>query len=254
MARYRCTLAYDGTVYHGFQRQSGSILTVQSALEHAIERVTQQQINITAAGRTDSGVHAVGQVIAFDAVWRSADALLMKAINANLPDDIALQDIRQHEGFHPRFDALSRSYHYTILVTAQRQPFLAKYSWQLNNPLELDAMQQAASMLIGEHDFAAFGNPPQGTNTVREMFRSNWSVEAADYGYRYIYNVEANAFLYNMVRRIVGTLVSVGRKTLSVTEFDAIFRSADLAQAKVLAPPQGLVFQKVRYPDKTEFG
>lgn len=213
--------------------------------------MTRQPVGILAAGRTDTGVHATGQVIAFDVDWKHADQALLRAINANLPPDIALQDIRQQPGFHPRYDAHSRIYRYTVLQTAVRQPLLRERAWQVHNPLDPALMQAAAEKLVGTHDFAAFGQPPQGDNTVRQVFRSEWQVLP---GGQYVYEIEATAFLYHMVRRIVGTLVDVGRGWLSLAAFDTIFRSADLTRTKTMAPPQGLVLVQVRYEGGTPAG
>jgi tRNA pseudouridine38-40 synthase len=248
MPRYRATLAYDGTAYQGFQRQPGETPTVQFVVERAIAAVTQETVTIVGAGRTDAGVHARGQVIAFDVAWRHDDIILLRAINANLPDDVALQDIRQHEGFHPRFDALSRVYRYRVLQVEQRQPLLWKHTWQMTGPLDLPVMEQAAALLVGTHDFASFGNPPQGENTVREVMVSRWTKCTESAGELLVYEVEATAFLHHMVRRIVGLMVDVGRGKIDLPEFDTIFRSADLSLSKTLAPPQGLVLEKVRYP------
>lgn len=248
MPRFRATLAYDGTAYLGFQRQPGETPTVQLALERTIGAVTQQTVTITGAGRTDTGVHARGQVIAFDVVWRHDDAVLLRAINANLPDDIALQDLRQHEGFHPRFDALSRVYRYSVLQVEQRQPLLWKRTWQMTGSLDLPVMEQGAALLVGTHDFASFGNPPQGDNTVREVMVSRWTKHTESSGLLLVYEVEATAFLHHMVRRMVGLLVGVGRGKIDLPEFEAIFRSADLSLVQTIAPPQGLVLEIVRYP------
>src|ERR1043165_2626290 len=129
--RYRATLAYDGTAYQGFQRQSGDTPTVQGTVERAIAQARGgQQVNISGAGRTDTGVHAIGQVIAFDLDWSHDDQALLRAINFHLPEDIALQDIRQQPDFHPRHDAISRLYRYRILVAAHRQPLLRTRVWQ----------------------------------------------------------------------------------------------------------------------------
>lgn len=245
--RYRATLAYDGSAYLGFQRQADGIPTVQGAVEQAISRVTQQQVGIIAAGRTDTGVHARGQVIAFDVMWRHDDEQLLRAINALLPDDIALQDIARQPGFHPRFDARSRVYSYTVLHTQQRQPLLSRYSWQVWGDLNTEVMGQAAGLLVGKHDFATFGLPPQGTNTIREVFRSLWTVSAESYGQRLIYQIEGTAFLQHMVRRIVGMLVDVGLGRNTLMGFEQAFKAADLAEAGSLAPPQGLILEAVRY-------
>lgn len=247
MTRYRATLAYDGTAYQGFQRQAGSTPTIQRALEQALARVTGQAATVTGAGRTDAGVHAAGQVIAFDAAWRHSDADLLRALNAVLPGDIALQDIAQQPGFHPRFDALARLYTYDVLNAAQRQPLLRCRAWHVWTPLDRGALAAAAALLLGEHDFATFGQPPQGTNTVRTVLRSEWAARPVSGGALLTYSVEANAFLQHMARRMVGMLVEVGRGALSVAQFEAALRAADLAQAGPLAPPHGLVLAAVRY-------
>jgi len=248
--RYRARLAYDGTAYRGFQRQRAGVPTVQASVEAAITAITGQQVSIVAAGRTDTGVHATGQVIAFDVDWQHTDTDLLRAINVTLPDDIALQEIVQQAGFHPRFDARSRTYVYSVYHCERRQPLLATRTWQIHRTLDLAAMQTAAHVLVGQHDFAAFGKPPQGENTVRDLFRSEWVQQPHMDGQLFTYTVEATAFLQHMVRRIVGTLVDVGRGWLKISEFERVFRDADLAQAKTLAPPQGLVFANVRYDDK----
>lgn len=247
--RYRATLAYDGTAYQGFQRQAGTIPTIQGTVERALAQVTGQSITVLGAGRTDRGVHASGQVIAFDLEsWSHGDEKLLRAINANLPDDIALQDIRRQPGFHPRHDALARGYRYHVLVTPVRQPLYRQRTWQVYQLNNVDAMQCAAAQLIGEHDFAAFGTPPKGNNTVRRVDRCEWTVNDLPDGMHLFYHVEATAFLYQMVRRMVGMMVAVGREQITLADFERIFRSADLSQAKHLAPPQGLVLEWVRYP------
>ena len=249
--RYRATLAYDGTRYDGFQRQADGIPTIQAAVEEAIAQVTGQSVIVIGAGRTDAGVHAAGQVIAFDVAWKHSSDALLNAINAVLPDDIALQDLAMvgdivpgERGFHPRFDAVSRVYKYTVYPAAQRNPLLSSRVWHVRATLAIAPMQQAAMLLIGAHDFGAFGKPPQGENTIREVMRSEWTSEGA----LLIYSIEANAFLQHMVRRIVGMLVTVGRGAMTVSEFEAIFRSGKIAAKVPLAPPQGLVLEQVKYP------
>jgi tRNA pseudouridine38-40 synthase len=252
MPRYRATLAYDGTAYRGFQRQAGNTPTIQRAVEQAVAAVCGQQITVIGAGRTDTGVHASGQVIAFDVDWPHDDDALLRALNANLPEDIAVQHIRQQDGFHPRFDARSRLYRYTVVQSPQRQPLLRHRAWHLWSGLDATAMQKAAEMLVGRHDFAAFGRPPQGTNTIREVLTSRWQWWPCAYGTLLTYDIEANAFLHHMVRRIVGTLVELGRSALDMAGFEAVFRSGDLSQIKTIAPPQGLVLVRVRYPGEGE--
>lgn len=253
MTRYRALLAYDGTAYQGFQRQAEGTPSIQGAVEGAITAVTGQTATVIGAGRTDTGVHATGQVIAFDVEWQHDPAVLLKALNARLPDDIALQELAPHEGFHPRFDAVLRVYKYTLLVTQQRQPLLRSHSWWVRSALNGEAMQSAASLLVGEHDFAAFGKSARGGSAIRRVETSTWTMEALSPDGRpeqWIYTIAANGFLQHMVRRIVGALVSVGRGKWTVEQFRAAFERAHLLEASALAPPQGLVLAHVIYPDR----
>jgi len=245
--RYRATLAYDGTAYQGFQRQIGDTPTIQLSVEKAIAACTAQAVTVHGAGRTDSGVHATGQVIAFDVAWAHDDGALLRAINAHLPDDIALQDITPAPGFHPRFDALSRLYRYRVCQAKQRQPLLRFQVWHVRWTLDLGRMTQAARLLEGEHDFAAFGKPPKGENTVRRVYQSRWFMQPGGLGMMWIYNIEANAFLQHMVRRIVWHMVEVGRGKASVEQFEAHFRRAVLPSEGSIAPPQGLTLEQVSY-------
>jgi tRNA pseudouridine38-40 synthase len=247
MPRYRATLAYDGTRYQGFQRQAGDTPTIQGAVENALLRATGQQTTVIGAGRTDSGVHARGQVIAFEVAWKHEDDVLLRAVNALLPDDIALQDIAQQAGFHPRFDARSRLYSYTIIHAPQRQPLWWPYSWHIRGALDSDALRWTAKLLVGKHDFATFGNAPHGENTIREILRSEWQVYPETFGQRLVYQVEGSAFLHHMVRRMVGMQVDVARGHMTQADFEAAFLAANIAESGTAAPPQGLVLECVYY-------
>ncbi len=250
--RYRARVAYDGSRYQGFQRQRASVPSVQAAIETAIERVLGAPTPLIAAGRTDSGVHAIGQVIAFDAQWPHSVAKLQAAINAHLPPDIALQEIRPQAGFHPRYDALSRVYDYLVINAEHRQPLWAARAWQVRGATDIAAMQQAAALLVGEHDFASFGRPPKGENTVRRVFASVWRQQERPFGQLLIYRVEATAFLHHMVRRMVGMMLAVGKGQWTLGAFEAAFRQRHLASAKHIAPPQGLYLVGVRYPNEND--
>lgn len=247
MTRFRATLAYDGTAYKGFQIQPNTP-TIQGTIEDALDYILKHPTRVNAAGRTDAGVHASGQVIAFDAEWKHGNEAFLRAINSRLPKDIALQDIRQQADFHPRFDALSRTYRYQLAVVEVRQPLLTKRAWQVQHDMDVVVMQRAATCLIGEHDFASFGNPPQGNNTVRTLFRSLWHIEEMPYGKQYVYEVEGTAFLHHMVRRLVGLQVVVASGQISLDKFEEVFQSRDLNQNKWIAPPYGLTFTEVKYP------
>lgn len=249
--RYRAVVAYDGTLFFGFQRQAGDTPTVQGALEAALQRVTRQPVTVTGAGRTDSGVHASGQVIAFDAIWQHPTGALLRAINANLPDSVALQTLAEAAAdFHPRFDARSRTYDYTLYAAPVRQPLLNNLAWHVSTrPLDLAAMQEGAALLLGTHDFATFGQPPQGENTVRTLLRSELAlIDAHDSTRQTLrYTIAADAFLYRMVRRIVGALARLGRGQITLDEFAAAFRAADGTWPNQTAPARGLCLTKVMY-------
>jgi tRNA pseudouridine38-40 synthase len=253
--RVRAILAYDGTNYSGFQRQANAP-TVQAALEEAIRQVTGEEPGVIGAGRTDAGVHAVGQVVAFDTSWvedRSSSGAgrvartpgdLQRALNAVLPADIATRELQPAApGFHPRHDARSRKYRYSLYNAPVRDPLSRRYRLHVKGAIDVEGMQRAASLLVGEQDFAAFGTPPQGDTTTRRVMQASWSGEQPWLEFC----IEANAFLYRMVRSVVGTLLEVGRGRLSVDGFAAILASADRDRAGTTAPPHGLCLVEVKY-------
>jgi tRNA pseudouridine38-40 synthase len=245
--RVRAVVAYDGTDYGGFQRQANAP-TVQAALEAALTQVTQGTTSVLAAGRTDAGVHAVGQVIAFDTSWRHELGDLQRALNAVLPADIAVLELEEAaRDFHPRYDARSRRYRYTLYNARVRWPLARRYSLHVAVPLDVALMQQAAQSLVGEHDFAAFGCSPQRCGrdgvTVRRVLAAEWRGELP----WLTFHIEANAFLYRMVRSIVGTLLQVGRGRMSVEHFVAVLAACDRSLAGPTAPPHGLCMMEVKY-------
>jgi len=255
--RVRGVVAYDGTEYSGFQRQANA-LTVQEALEAALAQITQETVTVLAAGRTDAGVHATGQVVAFDTAWQHGLDDLWRALNAVLPADIAFLQIEEcAPDFHPRYHARSRHYRYTVYNAPVRWPLALRYSLHVAVPLDVAAMQQAAQSLLGEHDFAAFGQPPKrGRTTVRRILAAEWGQElpfGCAHGERaqgrpwLNFDVEADAFLYRMVRSIVGALLRVGRGKMTVEEFAAVLASCDRSQAGPTAPPHGLCLVEVKY-------
>ncbi len=245
--RYRAVLAYDGGAYHGFQRQANAEPTIQSAVEEALAEIARSAITIIGAGRTDAGVHATGQVIAFDMVWRHTPADLQNALNAALPDDIAIRALSEAApDFHPRFDALRRSYEYQLYVSPVRDPLRRLYVWHRIGTLDVIAIRQAADGLMGEHDFSTFGVPPQGDNPVRTVYTADWIVGHDD---RHTFTITANAFLYRMVRSIVGTLVQVGQGRVTAREFREILASCDRSQSGPVAPAHGLTLTSVEYAD-----
>lgn len=244
MSRYKALLAYEGTEFEGFQRQAPSHRTVQGEVEKGLHAILDKKTSIVGAGRTDSGVHATGQVISFTCEWRHPEEALRNALNANLPEDIAVLQIEQiHETFHPRFDAKWRRYEYRIYNAPTRQPLYRHRSWWVKRPLNITQMNQAAKCLLGEHDFATFGQPPQGNSTVRTVVKAEWQ-ECAPY---LVLTVEANAFLFRMVRSIVGSLKMVGDGSWSIEQFGKALKRADRTQCGPVAPPQGVYLVSVKY-------
>jgi len=246
IATYKSIVAYDGTHFEGFQRQAEGSRTVQAVLEAALRRIGWAEDSLRAAGRTDSGVHALGQVIAYRLAWRHAADELTSALNANLPSDAAVRHTeRVAGGFHPRYDAASRVYAYRIFADARRHPLRERYAWRVKSPLPLEKLQAAAELFVGERDFASFGRPPkQGGSTLRTVFAAGWGRS----GDEYRFTIEANAFLYRMVRRIVAACVEVARGTLSAGELEAMLKRPGEVWDGPLAPACGLCLIKVKYP------
>jgi tRNA pseudouridine38-40 synthase len=244
MARYKVILAYDGTAFSGMQRQA-NVRSVQGEVEAALKQVGWPGQSILAAGRTDAGVHASGQVIAFDFEWAHEDRDLHNALNATLPEDVAVQGLaRSADDFHPRYDAKSRTYRYRTYSQPDRDPLRERYAWRVWPLIDLDEAQAAAKLLEGSHDFRAFGTPPKPDGpTVREVFLASWQKVGAD---EYVFEISANAFLYHMVRRIVSTLVEVGQGTV---ERDAFWKHVEAPGGMLqgLAPPNGSSLVRVDY-------
>lgn len=221
--------------------------SIQGEIEKALSKLAQANIQITGAGRTDAGVHARGQVVAFEMPqWRHESIQLQRAVNANLSDAIVLRDVEAVSAeFHPRFDARQRGYRYTIYHANEASPLNRHTSWHIRGNLDIAAMNEAAILLVGEHDFATFGTPPQGNNTVREVFRAQW-VARDSY---LLFDIVATAFLKRMVRSIVGSLRLVGSGKWTVDEFSSAFAARERSRSGAAAPPQGLVLEFVSYDD-----
>ncbi len=244
--RYRATVEYDGTDFLGYQIQAKG-RTVQGEIEKSLAQVTQTAIRIDGAGRTDAGVHATGQVVAFNANWQHPLEDLHRALNATLPHDIVVSKLTITDpAFHPRFGAISRSYEYKIINQPWPNVLLRRYAFHVKKKLDVGAMNQAGQCLLGQQDFASFGKPPQGVNTVRNITQAEWRV--ADNN-ELIFYITANAFLYRMVRTIVGTLVQVGLGQLLPDDVDRILEAKDLTQSAPPAPAHGLCLVNVTYPE-----
>lgn len=208
VATYQSILAYDGTAFAGFQRQQRR-RTVQGEVEAVLRRLGWRERAVRSAGRTDSGVHALGQVVAFELRWRGGPEQLTHALNALLPADVAVVETAlAPEGFRPRQAAAWRRYRYRIIAGPERKPLAERYAWRVWPAPEVNRMAGASRHLIGEHDFGAFGTAPRrGSHTRRTVRRAEWEEE--DGGAAFV--IEGDAFLYRMVRKIVAALVSVGQ-------------------------------------------
>lgn len=218
---------------------------MQGALEQVLQRLTGQPTRIRYAGRTDAGVHAQGQVIAADVLWRHSLVDLERAWNALLPADIAVRQLARvtDPSFHPRFSALSRVYRYTVWTAPWRSPLHGRYTHHEPRPLDVEQMNRAAALLVGSHDFASFGQPTQGDSTVREVMRAGWQ----PMGSALHFEIEANAFLRRMVRTIVGTLLETGKGLRSAASIGEVLAAHNRALAAPPAPACGLCLVEVKY-------
>jgi tRNA pseudouridine38-40 synthase len=270
MARYQVKLSYDGTLYRGFQRlraqESNTNRSIQGTVEAALRSLNWQGRAIMAAGRTDAGVHAQGQVIAFDLEWRHSVKDLRNALNARLPEDIAADEVHEtQDDFHPRYAAKARWYSYRLFCDEVRHPLDERFAWRVWPPITAARMIEAAGYLAGRHDFAAFGASPRaGGSTVRMVYQSEWR----EWQGFWVYDIVANSYLLHMVRRIVKLLVEIGqglKSPKSVLEYldggkpihsqgeqISMGNSAEDSERGIqpmigLAPPHGLHLFKVFY-------
>jgi tRNA pseudouridine38-40 synthase len=262
MARYQLILAYDGTHLKGSQRQAprsperSRVLTAQSKdgprtaqgeLETALRTIGWTGRSVLIAGRTDSGVHAEGQSVALDLEWAHSPDELRAALNANLPPDLAVRAVREvRSDFHPRFDAHARRYRYRLFCDPVRDPLRERFVWRVWPSADWEALQTVAPLFLGKHDFAAFGSPPKPqSSTVRTVTLARWTRLEAEWQFE----VQADAFLYRMVRRLVFVQVAVaqGRLTLESVR-EAIEKQVPLIAG--LASPCGLSLLEVIYRDQ----
>ncbi|OGN93966.1 MAG: tRNA pseudouridine(38-40) synthase TruA [Chloroflexi bacterium RBG_13_48_10] len=258
MEHYQVILAYDGSHYKGFQRQAKD-RSIQGVVEEALRKLNWQGKSILSAGRTDSGVHATGQVIAFELEWEHDPRELQQALNKHLPSDVVARQVKRvYASFHPRFDASWRKYLYRIYCQPVREPLLEPYAWRVWPAVDLDVLREIARPLIGMHDFGAFGTPPtSGGNTVRCVLHSDWKQEAP----YIVYEIAAHAFLYHMIRRVVFMQIKIAQGKLDLKDLlQALEAGTDKHLSEDiginftkrlvhgLAPAQGLILAEVGYP------
>jgi tRNA pseudouridine38-40 synthase len=244
----RLLLEYDGTRYHGWQRQADTA-TIQQTLEEALERLTGEKVVLIGSGRTDAGVHARGQVANF----RTNSAIPLKAfhkgLNSLLPKDIVVLSAFEAEpSFHARKSARAKTYEYRILNRPNRSPLSHHYSWWIAEPLDLAAMAGAAAFLPGEHDFTAFrASGSDNLNPVRRVLAAEWRNHPGGW---LSFTLTATGFLRGMVRSLVGTMVEVGRGKAPATRLSDLLASHARHQAGPTAPPQGLYLVEVFYENE----
>lgn len=254
MARYQIILSYDGSTFVGSQRQGSSQIsdramnsrTVQGELERALARLGWQGRSVLMAGRTDTGVHASGQVAAFDYEWNHQPDSLVSALNSHLPADIAVSAAKiVQDDFHPRFDALSRRYRYRLFCQPLRNPLRERYAWRIWPSLREDVLHSVTKCFLGQHDFATFGSPPKpGSSTVRTVTKSEWQLQ----GDEWTFEVQADGFLYRMVRKLVHVQVAVGQGRTSVQAIIDALNGKPQGIPGGLAPANGLTLVEVTYP------
>jgi tRNA pseudouridine38-40 synthase len=242
---FKLIIEYDGSSYHGWQRQPEAP-SIQQTIETAIETMTRQKIVLIGSGRTDAGVHALGQTANFTCETRIDPAAFQKGLNGLLPRDIVIRDCQlAAPHFHSRYDATGKTYRYCILNDPLPSAIGRQYAWWIRSPLDLDAMQQAAEHILGTHDFKSFeasGSPR--AHSRRHILHARWARPAPS---RLTFDITADGFLRYMVRNIVGTLVEVGQHKISPGRFRAILASRDRIQASGTAPAQGLFLVQVFY-------
>lgn len=248
MPTFKLTIAYDGTDFGGWQWQPNS-RTVQAELEKAIERITQQKVRCVASGRTDAGVHALGQVVGITCDTKLSCDVLRKGINAELPEDIIVCDMRYApDDFHAIRDAVRKRYRYVVQDGRLRDIFSRKYLWHVRTTIDEKVMAEAAKALLGTHDFKSYQTTGSSRlTTERTVYDILVERREADLTSRVIIEVEANGFLYNMVRNIAGTLVQIGKGLAPVSFAAEALAARDRRAAGMTAPPEGLFLIGVEY-------
>lgn len=248
MTRWKLTIEYDGASFCGWQKQTNAP-SVQQALEEAFQKFSGETVQLFVAGRTDTGVHARAQVAHVDLQKNTKASVIQDAINFHVrPNKISLLEVEEADPtFHARLDARQRRYLYRIVNRRAPLTFLADYAWHVVPHLDASAMQQAADILIGKHDFSTFrASNCQATSPLRTLDRLDVKRE----GDEILITTEARSFLYHQVRNMVGTLCCIGKGDWSLEKFRAAFEACDRKKGGPTAPPQGLYFLGVSYPQK----
>ena len=242
MVRVKCIVSYDGSKFYGFQIQN-KLRTVQGEIQKALKKICEEEVTIHASGRTDAKVHGNKQVFHFDTSRQMPEKQWKRAINHFLPNDIYILDsLFVSEDFHSRYSATKKEYHY-LLSTNEYSPFETNYIYQYGRPLDLELMKDAASIFIGEHDFASFCRYDQTGNTIRELFK----ILIEDNNGIITFTIVGNGFRRYMVRHIVGGLIQVGAKRITKKRLQELLDSKGKEKCLFKAKPQGLYLYEVFY-------
>ena len=242
MVRVKCIVSYDGSKFYGFQIQS-KLRTVQGEIQKALKKICEEEVTIHASGRTDAKVHGNKQVFHFDTSRQMPEKQWKRAINHFLPNDIYILDsLFVSEDFHSRYSATKKEYHY-LLSTNEYSPFETNYIYQYGRPLDLELMKDAASIFIGEHDFASFCSYDQYGNTIRELYK----ILIEDNNGIITFTIVGNGFRRYMVRHIVGGLIQVGAKRITKKRLQELLDSKGKEKCLFKAKPQGLYLYEVFY-------
>lgn len=246
MRFFKLIISYDGKDFFGWQWQP-KLRTVQGAIEQAVYEVCGQNVTAIASGRTDAGVHAVGQVVSFACETNIPASNWKRALNANLPDDVCVLDVQEAPfGFHATRDAVKKRYRYVIQDGRNRDVFARPYAWWLWRTLDEGAMNRAAQHLLGRHDFTSFETSGSSRlSTIRTILEISVERRLIDWSEKVVIEVEADGFLYNMVRNIAGTLVEIGKGKQPEDWTRTVLAAKDRRTAGMAAPPQGLFLMKV---------
>lgn len=251
LKNFKLRIEYDGTDCHGWQRQAGR-RTIQGDIETALRTMTGRPVTVIGSGRTDAGVHALGQIAHFRCDTHLAAPVFLKGLNSLLGQDIVIREAEEADAdFHARFDATGKIYHYRILNDPMPSAIHRRYAWHISAPLHDDAMTEAARFLAGTHDFKAFeGAGSPRPHTVRRVGMADFIRDPHGF---LTFRIQADGFLRYMVRNIVGTLVEIGRGKRMPEDLKTILASCDRKQAAPTAPPHGLFLIRVQYgPEEME--